>query len=291
LAVKPDFYQVDTTTMIAKIDAHQHCWKYNPVTYSWIDASMAVIQRDFFPENLVPSLEKNGVVGTVLVQSYQSPLDNKFMLALAKANPFIKGIVGWIDLVAPDLDEQLSEWKDEPLIKGFRHVAQAEPNDFLGKPEIIRGIEALGLFGFTYDILIKPPQMHAALHLVKALPDQPFVIDHMAKPYIAAGTILDWKKEIGLLAECPNLSCKVSGMVTEADWKNWKRTDLRPYFEVVFNAFGPNRVMYGSDWPVCLVAADYDAVIETAEDFISTFSADEQKAFWYDNAVNFYSLG
>jgi L-fuconolactonase len=213
------------------------------------------------------------------------------MLEQAKANPFIKGIVGWIDLLAPDLDGQLSMWKEEPLMKGFRHVAQAEPNDFLARPEIIRGIEALGLFGFTYDILVKPPQLPAALHLVKALPDQPFVIDHMAKPYIASGEIEGWEKDIKLLAHCANVFCKLSGMVTEATWKSWTQADLRPYLEVVFESFGPNRVMYGSDWPVCLVAATYDEVIGVANNFISDFSAEEQRAFWHDNAVNFYSLG
>ena len=276
--------------MIPKIDAHHHAWKYNQATYSWIDESMTAIRADFYPEQLLPSLERNGVIGTVLVQSDQSPADNQFMLSLVKANPFIKGIVGWIDLVAPDLDEQLSEWKDEPLMKGFRHVAQAEPDDFLARPEIIRGIEAVGLFGFTYDILIKPPQMAAALQLVKSLPDQPFVIDHIAKPYIASGEIAAWKNDMKLLASCPNVCCKVSGMVTEADWKNWKSIDFRPYLDVVFEAFGTNRLMYGSDWPVCLVSASYDEVIGIASEFIHNFSAEEQQAFWHDNAVNFYSL-
>jgi L-fuconolactonase len=276
--------------MISKIDAHHHAWKYDPATYAWIDKSMAVIRADFYPEQLLPSLEKNEVVGTVLVQSDQCPADNQFMLSLAKANPFIKGIVGWIDLVAPDLDEQLSEWKDEPVMKGFRHVAQAEPDDFLARPEIIRGIEALGLFGFTYDILIKPPQMAAALQLVKSLPDQPFVVDHIAKPYIAAGAIAEWENDLIMLAACPNVYCKVSGMVTEADWKNWKSIDFRPYLDVVFEAFGTNRLMYGSDWPVCLVAASYAEVIGVATGYIQNLSAEEQQAFWHDNAVNFYSL-
>jgi L-fuconolactonase len=276
--------------MIPKIDAHHHAWKYNPDIYSWIDDSMSVIQADFYPGKLLASLEKHGIIGTVLVQSDQSEADNQFMLSLAKANPFIKGIVGWIDLKAPDLDEQLSEWKDEPFMKGFRHVAQAEPDDFLARPEIIRGIEALGLFGFTYDILIKPPQMAAALQLVKSLPDQSFVIDHIAKPNIAAGDIATWKKELKLLAACPNVCCKVSGMVTEAAWKNWKSADFRPYLDVVFEAFGTNRLMYGSDWPVCLVAASYDEVVGVAAEFIQNLSAEEQRAFWHDNTVNFYSL-
>ncbi len=276
--------------MIPKIDAHHHSWMYHPETYAWIDESMEAIQGDYFPEQLWPSLQKNGVTGTVLVQSDQSAADNAFMLRQAKANPFIRGIVGWIDLLAPDLDEQLSAWKDEPLMKGFRHVAQAEPNDFLARPEIIRGIEALGLFGFTYDILVKPPQLPAALQLVKALPDQPFVIDHIAKPYIAAGTTDEWEKDIRLLSACPNVHCKVSGMVTEANWKNWKPADFQPYLQVVFEAFGPGRLMYGSDWPVCLVAATYDEVFGIAEAAINRFSEDEQRAFWHDNAVRFYSL-
>jgi L-fuconolactonase len=276
--------------MIPKIDAHHHSWIYHPETYAWIDESMAVIKGNFLPGQLLPSLEKYGITGTVLVQSDQSPNDNQFLLSQAKANPFIKGIVGWIDLAAPDLDEQLSEWKEQPLMKGFRHIAQAEPDDFLARPQIIRGIEALGLFGFTYDILVKPTQMAAALQMVKSLPDQPFVIDHIAKPYIAAGAIAEWENDLRMLAACANVYCKVSGMVTEANWKKWTKADLQPYLEVVFEAFGTNRLMYGSDWPVCLVAASYDEVVGIAEEFTRNLSAEEQKAFWHDNAVQFYSL-
>lgn len=276
--------------MIPKIDAHHHCWQYDPVDYAWIDETMPAIRRDFLPDDLLPSLENNGITGTVLVQSAQSDADNQFMLSLAKANPFIRGLVGWIDLVAPDLAEQLAAWKEEPVMKGFRHIAQAEPDDFLARPEIIRGIEALGLFGYTYDILIKPPQMAAALKMVRSLPDQPFAIDHLAKPYIAAGSMAEWEHDMRALAACPNVYCKVSGMVTEADWKNWTHADLRPYFDVVLEAFGTNRIMYGSDWPVCLVAASYDEVTGVAGAFIQSLSAEEQKAFWHDNAVDFYSL-
>jgi L-fuconolactonase len=276
--------------MMQKIDAHHHCWKYQPEKHSWIDASMKAIRRDFGPEDLQVSLERNDVVGTVLVQVDQEPEENHFMLTLAQTSPFVKGIVGWIDLHAPDLAEKLDMWAGEPLMKGFRHIAQAEPDDFLARPEIIKGIGQLGKFGFTYDILIKPPQMEAALQLVRALPDQAFVLDHMAKPYIGAGEMDVWAKHIRMLAASPNVFCKISGMVTEADWRHWTNAQLFPYMEVVLESFGTHRIMFGSDWPVCLVAASYDAVIDTTRQFIKSLSTHEREAIWYKNAERFYRL-
>ena len=274
-----------------KIDAHHHCWKYQPDKHAWIDDSMKVIQRDFGPEDLQVSLDNNDVVGTVLVQVDQEPEDNHYMLTIAQTSPFVKGIVGWIDVLAPDLGERLDMWSTEPLMKGFRHIAQAEADDFLARPEIIKGIGQLGKFGFSYDILIKPPQMEAALQLVRALPDQAFVIDHMAKPYIAAGEIDVWANNIRALAAFPNVYCKISGMVTEADWRHWTNMQLFPYMEVVLEAFGTYRLMFGSDWPVCLVAASYDAVVNTTRQFLKNLSVREREAIWYKNAERFYKLG
>lgn len=276
--------------MMQKIDAHHHCWKYQPQKHAWIDDSMQVIQRDFGPEDLQVSLDANDVTGTVLVQVDQEPEENHFMLTLAQTSPFIKGIVGWIDLLAPDLNEQLDMWASEPLMKGFRHIAQAEPDDFLARPEIIKGIGQLAKFGFSYDILIKPPQMKAALELIRALPDIPFVIDHLAKPYIAAGEINAWAKNIRALAAFPHVYCKLSGMVTEADWCQWTNAQLFPYMEVVLGAFGAHRLMFGSDWPVCLVAASYDAVVDTTRQFIQSLSDHERAAVWHRNATRFYRL-
>lgn len=273
-----------------KIDAHHHCWKYQPQKHAWIDDSMQVIQRDFGPEDLQVSLDANDVTGTVLVQVDQEPEENHFMLTLAQTSPFIKGIVGWIDLLAPNLNEQLDMWASEPLMKGFRHIAQAEPDDFLARPEIIKGIGQLAKFGFSYDILIKPPQMKAALELIHALPDIPFVIDHLAKPYIAAGEKNAWAKNIRALAAFPHVYCKLSGMVTEANWCQWTNAQLFPYMEVVLGAFGADRLMFGSDWPVCLVAASYDAVVDTTRQFIQSLSDHERSAVWQRNAERFYRL-
>jgi L-fuconolactonase len=276
--------------MMLKIDAHHHCWAYEPVKHGWIDNSMQVIQRDFYPDDLKPALIENGVAGTILVQADQSPEENIFMVSLAHKYPEIRGIVGWIDLLAHDLDEQLAEWNEQPLMKGFRHVAQAEPDGFLARPDIINGIAAFEKFGFTYDILVKPPQLEAAISLVEALPNQAFVVDHIAKPYIAAKSIEPWRKHINQLASNENVCCKLSGMVTEADWMHWTFEDLRPYIDVVFEAFGSTRIMFGSDWPVCLVAASYNKVLHTATQYMAAFSDTEQEAFWYNNAHRFYKL-
>lgn len=276
--------------MVQKIDAHHHLWQYNPAIHGWIDESMQVVRRDFFPEDLLPALEENGVEGSVLVQVEMTEDDNAFSLEQAAKYSFIKGIVGWVDLLAPDLPGQLEQWKQQPVMKGFRHVAQAEPNDFLARPEVIHGIGHLGNAGFTYDILIKPPQLDAALTLVRALPHQPFVVDHVAKPYIATGEMGTWAARMRELAAHENVYCKLSGMVTEADWRHWEYGQLKPYMELVLEAFGPNRLMFGSDWPVCLVAAGYTQWVQTVERFVSTLSEAEQQAIWRHNAVRFYNL-
>lgn len=273
-----------------KIDAHHHCWRFHPEKHTWIDDRMKIIQRDFSPEDLQPRLGSNEVEATVIVQVDQDPTENHFLLAMAQKAGFIKGIVGWIDLMAYDLTEMLHMWSSEPLMKGFRHIAQGEPDDFLSKAEIIKGIGELGKFGFTYDILIKPPQLEAALQLVRTLPNQYFVIDHLAKPYIAAGEMANWAKDIRAFSNYPNVYCKLSGMVTEADWFRWTYEQLQPYYEVVLETFGPERLMFGSDWPVCLVAASYDDVVGSVEKFIYNLSRSEQESIWYRNAEKFYSI-
>jgi L-fuconolactonase len=273
-----------------KIDAHHHCWQYNAQKHAWIDDTMQVIQRDFAPEDLQPCLEANEVTATVLVQVNQDAQENHYMLSLAQSSPFIKGIVGWVDFQAPDLAEQLEMWTAFGVMKGFRHIAQAEANDFLARPDIIAGIARLQRYGFTYDILIKPPQMKTALKLVQALPGQPFVIDHLAKPYIAAGKLQAWARDIKALAAAENVYCKISGMVTEADWKHWTNEQLWPYMDVVLEAFGPQRLMFGTDWPVCLVAASYDAVVASVRLWVEKLSDSEQQDVWYNTAAQFYKI-
>jgi L-fuconolactonase len=274
-----------------KIDAHQHFWKFDPVRDSWITDEMAVIQRDFLPEHLQPLLQQNGFDGCVLVQSDQTEAANDFMLSLAAQNPFIKGIVGWVDLRAENIKDRLSYYHQYKSIKGFRHVLQGEADRaFMLQPEFKRGIEALKQFDFTYDILIFPDQLAYSKQLVEAFPEQAFVIDHIAKPLIKDKKIDNWKKDIASIAACPNVMCKISGMVTEADWYNWKKEDFKPYMDVVVEAFGINRVMYGSDWPVCLVAGSYEEMLSITKEYFSSFSQDEQQLFFGGNAAQFYKL-
>lgn len=273
------------------IDSHQHFWKFDPVRDSWINESMAVIQRDFLPEDIKPLLSDNGMGGCVSVQADQSEAENKFLLNHANQHDFIKGVVGWIDLQAGNIQEQLDYYSQFKKLKGFRHILQGEKQrDFMLRPAFKRGIAALHSFGFTYDILIFPDQLEFTKKFIEAFPYQPFVIDHIAKPYIKDQKIDDWKKDITSIAKFENVSCKISGMVTEANWKNWKKEDFTPYLDVVVEAFGMKRLMFGSDWPVCLVAAPYAEVVKLVSEYFSGFSEDEQDDFFGRNASRFYNL-
>jgi L-fuconolactonase len=273
------------------IDAHQHFWRFDPVRDAWITDEMGVLRRDFLPEELEALLKANGVSGTVAVQADQSEAETRFLLELAEAHPFILGVVGWVDLLAPNLPERLEHLAGFPRFRGVRHIAQAETDDFLAQEDVIRGIGALRAFDLTYDILVYPRQLAATLSLVERLPDQPFVVDHLAKPQIARGTMEPWGAQIRALAKHPNVWCKVSGLVTEADWARWKPEDLRPYLDVVFEAFGPQRLMFGSDWPVCLLAAGYGEVLAVVETYLERLSPPEREGVLGGNAAGFYGLG
>ena len=252
---------------------------------------MSVIQKDFFPDNLKPVLQKNGFDGSVAVQASQSEEETDFLISLANQNDFIKGVVGWIDLQANNIEERLAKYKSISVVKGFRHVLQGEPQrDFMLRPEFKRGIEALQQHGFTYDILIFPDQLEFSNELVSSFPEQKFVIDHIAKPYIKRKDIDEWKNDMEKIAKHKNVCCKISGMATEADWKGWKREDFKPYLDVVVNAFGTKRILFGSDWPVCLVAASYEEMLAIVKDYFASFSKDEQENFFGLNAILFYNL-
>jgi L-fuconolactonase len=275
-----------------RIDAHQHFWKFDPIRDSWISPEMSVIQRDFLPADLAPVLEAAGLTGSVIVQSDQSEDENDFQLENARRHDFIKGVVGWVDLQTPGVEEKLAYYKARPKMKGFRHVLQGEKDRALMlKPAFKKGIDLLKKFGFTYDILIYPDQLGYTREFAAFFPDQPFVIDHIAKPYIKEGKLTaEWKAAIRAVAAHENVSCKISGMVTEADWKNWKPEDIRPYMDVVVEAFGTKRILYGSDWPVCLVAGSYQQVYELVKDYFGSYSTEEQEAFFGGNAIRFYNL-
>jgi len=253
---------------------------------------MQRIRRDFLPQDLQPILQANGIDGCVAVQADQSLEETDFLLELAKQNDFVKGVVGWIDLRHPDIEQQLQSYKRFPRLKGFRHVLQGEPDRALMlRPSFKRGIAALAKNNYTYDILIYPDQLGYTKDFVAAFPDQPFVLDHIAKPHIKDRYITDeWKDAIHAVAAFPNLYCKISGIVTEADWYNWKPEHFTVYLDAVVEAFGTDRILYGSDWPVCLVAASYEQVINIVKDYFAAFSKDEQAAFFGGNAIKFYKL-
>jgi L-fuconolactonase len=275
-----------------KIDSHQHFWRFDPIRDAWITQEMHVIQRDFLPGDLQPLLEQAGIDGCVAVQVDQSEEDNDFLLDHAAKHDFIKGVVGWVNLWDPELEHRLTHYKKFPKLKGFRHILQSEHDRALMlNPNFKRGISLLEKFGYTYDILIYPDQLGYTRDFVAAFPDQPFVLDHIAKPHIKDRYITnEWRDAIRAVAAYPNLYCKVSGMVTEADWLNWKPEHFRVYLDTIVEAFGINRLMFGSDWPVCLVAASYEQVLGIVKDYFSAFTTDEQDAFFGGNTINFYNL-
>jgi L-fuconolactonase len=273
-----------------RIDAHQHFWSYHPTTHDWIDDSMQVIRKDFFTEQLYPLLQAANMDGCVAVQADQTEQETEFLLNLASKNNWIKGVVGWVDLKSEKLEEKLQEYQQFHALKGFRHVLQGEDPSFMLSDQFVRGVGLLEKYGFTYDILIFPKHLNAALTLVKKFPNQRFVVDHIAKPNIKDALLDGWQQGIRSLAECPNVFCKISGMVTEANWEKWNQTDFVPYLDTVVTAFGMKRLMFGSDWPVCLVAAEYTEMLSIVQTYFSQFSKEEQTGFFGQNAIDFYRL-
>lgn len=273
------------------IDAHQHFWNYEPVKHEWIDDTMSVIRRDFTPSDLKEVYDNNGIDGCVAVQADQTTDETDFLISLSEQYSFIKGIVGWVDLRAANVQEDLEKYSNYNKVKGFRHVVQGEADhNFLLRPNFLRGISNLEAFNYTYDILIFPHQLGATLEFAKKFPNQKFVIDHIAKPYIKDGFYDGWAvlmKEIGKLE---NVHCKISGMITEADYNLWTPEQIQPYMELTLEAFGPKKIMYGSDWPVCLVAGNYTKVKEVTTNFIAKLSASEQVAIMGVNAITFYNI-
>lgn len=272
------------------IDAHQHFWHYNAEKHSWIDDEMAVIRKDFLPQDLQPVYAENNVHGCVAVQADQTETETNFLIDLANQNTFIKGVVGWVDLRADNIEERLAYYKQYAIVKGFRHVLQGEEPAFMLQPNFLRGIAALKQFDFRYDILIFPKHLQAAIELVKQNPNQLFIIDHIAKPYIKAGLIDEWRKDMQAISQFENVYCKVSGMVTEADYKSWQPENFTPYLNTVVEAFGTKRILFGSDWPVCLVAASYNKMKAIVVNYFSGFSISEQSDFFSNNAQQFYKL-
>ena len=274
-----------------RIDAHQHFWIYEKARHSWINDEMHLIQKDFMPADLQPVLQQNNIDGCILVQVDQTEEENTFQLHNANSFDFIKGVVGWVDLQSDSVEKQLQYYQQFEKMKGFRHILQGEKDRALMlKPAFKNGISLLNNYNYTYDILIFPDQLQFALEFVRSFPNQRFVIDHLAKPYIKDKKIDQWRSDMLQLKTCENVYCKISGMVTEADWHNWKTEDFFPYLDVVVETFGTKRIMFGSDWPVCLVAASYEKMIAIVQQYLSSFSQDEQNDFFGNNAIKFYNL-
>lgn len=273
-----------------RIDSHQHFWKFDPIRDAWIDASMEKIARDFLPEDLKPLLDQSKIDGCVAVQADQSETETEFLLDFAGRYDFVKGVVGWVDLRSPQLSERLEHYCNNSFFKGVRHIVQAEKDGFMLQESFLKGIQQLKDFNLTYDILIFPHQLEEAVALVKKNPEQAFVLDHIAKPYIKDKKIDQWAKHINQLAVHQNVYCKLSGLLTEADWNHWQEEDFTAYLTVIMEAFGTDRMMYGSDWPVCLLAGSYPHVVRIVENFISSLSTDDQKKIMGQNAHHFYNL-
>jgi len=273
------------------IDAHQHFWRYNPHDYGWIDDSMAWLRRDFLPSDLQPELQRNGFEGCVAVQARQSLEETRWLLELADAAPFIVGVVGWVDLTSPQLRSELERMAPNSKLVGVRHIVQSEPDDcFLLQREFLDGVAMLEDFDLAYDILIYPRHLPVALEFARQLPTQRFVLDHLAKPAIKQGDLRGWSAGIRDLASLPNVMCKLSGLVTEADLRGWSPDQIRPCLDVAFECFGPDRLMIGSDWPVCTLAASYSRVIEVVADYLKSFPIEIREAVMGGNARRFWRL-
>ena len=272
------------------IDAHQHLWKYDPVRDHWIEDSMEVLRKDFLPKDLKPILDANGVAGCIAVQADQSEEETEFLLKCAQENPFLKGVVGWVDLMAGNVEERLANYSRNEYFKGVRHIVQAEKDDFLLNKDFQNGVGKLSQYGLSYDLLIYPRQFPATLEMVEKFPNQIFVLDHIAKPSVSEKLDAEWVKNILLLSKHENVFCKISGMVTETKNFEWVKSDFTPYLASVVSAFGTDRLLYGSDWPVCLLAADYKEVLGIIVDYFQNFSTLEKSKIFALNAIKAYNL-
>jgi L-fuconolactonase len=275
-----------------KIDSHQHYWYYNLKDYGWMGDNMSVIKRDFLPSDLLPELENINFDGSVAVQARQNMEETNWLLKLADEFPYIKGVVGWLDLQSETVETEIQKFAAHPKAVGARHVIHDEEDDnFMLRPEFIRGVKLLEKYNLAYDILIFPKHLQNTIKFVREFSEnQTFIIDHIAKPFIKDGFLTPWKEEMTELAKIPNVYCKLSGMVTEADWQNWKPEDIKPYLDVVFEAFGTERVMIGSDWPVCLVAGKYEKVMGVVMDYISKLNETDKAKILGGNAIKAYKI-
>jgi L-fuconolactonase len=272
------------------IDAHVHFWKYNKIRDEWITDEMKIIQKDFLPQELQPVLSENNIDGVVAVQADQSEEETDFLMNLAEQHSFIKGIVGWVDFQNENIENKLLYYSKFPQVKGFRHIVQAEPEGFLKNKQFLQGVQVLKKFDFAYDVLIYESQLKEAVEFVNYFPAQRFIVDHCAKPGIRDKSIVQWKKWMTEISKRKNIFCKLSGLITEAKWNQWEEKELYPYLDVVFECFGPERLVFGSDWPVMLLSGNYTGWKNLLQKYMGNFSATEQEKVFTQNAIDFYRL-
>jgi len=270
------------------LDSHQHFWRYDARQYGWIDGTMAALRRDFLPDDLGPLMTAEGVSATIAVQARQDDEETAWLLGLASAHPFIRGVVGWTDLQAPDAERRVERLANTPRLVGLRHVVQSEPDGFLHHSAFRRGMAAVERCDLVYDILIYARQLPEAVRFAASFSRQRFVLDHLGKPDVRGGGLEEWRRRLEELAALPHVWCKLSGLVTEADWRAWTPAQLRPYLDAALDAFGPSRVMFGSDWPVCTVAATYHQAVALVREAISEYSDDEQAQILGKTAEDVY---
>lgn len=273
------------------VDAHNHFWKYDAQQYSWISDEIAPLKNDFYPAALKLEMDKNDVHASVAIQARHNEFDTTFLLEQAEINPFILGVVGWLDLTRADVEQSLDWYVRFPKLVGLRHLIPDEADDqFMLRKDFMEGVALLKEYELAYDLLLTEQHLPQAIQFMENFPDQKMVLDHLAKPLIKAGKLEPWATYIKELAQHENLYCKLSGLVTEANWNNWQEADIYPYLDIVFEAFGPSRLMYGSDWPVCLLASNYTRVLKLIKDYIAPLEAKEQERVMGLNAVQFYNL-
>lgn len=273
------------------VDSHQHFWQVGRFDYPWMSSEVEVLYQDYLPPRLEPIRNDNNVGQTVLVQASDSVEETRWLLSLADQYSFIAGVVGWVDLKSSAVDQQLEEFTAHPKFKGVRHLVESEPaDDWLAEPAVINGLQRLGAHGVSYDLLAHTKHLPYAKTAVESCPEVSFVLNHMAKPPIASREITEWEKAFKEIAAYPNVSCKLSGLVTEADWAHWRVDDLRPFVEVALAHFGPRRLMFGSDWPVCLLAASYRQVLESYGALTDGLGEEDRERIFRENAREFYRL-
>ena len=274
-----------------KIDSHHHFWKFDPAEFGWISDRMSVLRSDYLPADLKQEIERVGIDGVVSVQARQTLEETNWLLELADKHPFLRGVVGWVPLAAPDVRKQLEAFANRPKLKGIRHIVQDEPDEsFILRDDFNAGIRALADSGLAYDLLIFERHLPQAIEFVDRHPKQVFVLDHLAKPRAKDHEVEPWRTNIRRIAERENVFCKLSGLLTEADWKDWTEGQLSVYLGTVLDAFGPRRVMFGSDWPVCLLASSYERWHDVVARFCEKLSAEEQARVFGGTAIEAYRL-